>query len=190
MNKIGFILFLLTIGFISCKNSEKEVDKLEIVKKYYEVLDKSNVSGIETLLTDSLLTRETEYDYEQTFSKKEYVEWLKWDSVFDPTYKILEIDQENGFVKAKISKTDKRISFLHKEPIVTNQVIRFENDKIISIETTKYVIFNDSVFVKTRDGLINWIDKIHPELNGFIHDQTKNGGMKYLKAIELYENKK
>ena len=190
MNRIVVLLFLLAIGFISCKNSEKEIDKLGIAEKYYEILDKSNISGIETLLSDSLLTKETEYDYEQTFSKKEYVEWLKWDSVFDPTYKILEIEQENGNVKAKISKTDKRISFLHKEPIVTHQVIRFDNDKISSIETTKYVVFNDSTFVKTRDGLLNWIDKNHPELNGFIHDQTKAGGMKYLKAIELYENKK
>ena len=180
----------VTIGIISCKNSDKEIDKLEIAKNYYDILDKSNSSGIKSLLTDSLLTKETEYDYEQTFSKKEYVEWIKWDSVFQPTYKILEIGQENGTVKAKISKTDIRISFLHKEPIVTDQVIRFDKDKITSIETIKYVIFNDSVFVKNRDGLVNWIDKNHPELNGFIYDQTKTGGMKYLKAIELYENKK
>ena len=190
MNKIAVLSILITIGLISCKNSEKEIDKLEIVKDYYEILDKSNISEIENFLTDSLLTKETEYDYEQTFTKKEYFEWMEWDSVFDPTYKILEIEQENGIVKAKISKTDKRISFLHKEPIVTNQVIRFDNGKITSVETTKYVIFNDSTFVKNRDGLVNWIDKNHPELNGFIHDQTMNGGMKYLKAIELYENKK
>ncbi len=190
MNKIITLLSLFIIGFVSCKNPEKETDRLGIAKNYYEALDKSNVSGIESLLTDSLLTKETEYDYEQTFLKNEYIEWLKWDSVFDPTYKILEIQQENEIVKAQISKTDKRISFLHKEPIVTNQIIRFENDKIASIETTKYVVFNDSIFVKTRDGLVNWIDKNHPELNGFIHDQTKSGGLKYLKAIELYENKK
>ena len=190
MNKTIILLLLLTIGFISCKNSEKEIDELVIAKKYYEILDKSNVSGIEILLTDSLLTKETEYDYEQKFSKKEYVEWLKWDSVFEPTYEILEIEQENGIVKAKISKMDKRISFLHKEPIVTNQIIRFDNDKIMTIETTEYVIFKDSLFVENRERLLNWIDKNHPELNGFIHDQTESGGMKYLKAIELYKNKK
>jgi hypothetical protein len=189
MSKITVLLWFVTIGVISCKNSVSEVDKLEIAKAYYEVLDKSNVSGIETLLTDSLLTKETGYDYEQTFSKKEYVEWLKWDSVFEPTYKILEIRQENGTVKAKISKTDKRISFLHKEPIVTDQVIHFDKDKITSIETTKYVIFNDSLFVANREKLLNWVDENHPELGGFINDQTKTGGMKYLKAIELYENK-
>ncbi len=190
MSKITFLLLFITIGIISCKNPEKEIDKLEIAKRYYEVLDKSNILGIENLLTDSLLTKETEYDYEQIFSKKEYVEWLEWDSVFSPTYIILEIGQERGTVKAKISKTDKRISFLHKEPIVTEQVIHFDKNRINRIETTKYVLFNDSIFVKNRDGLVNWINKNHPELNGFIHDQTKSGGMNYLKAIELYENKK
>lgn len=190
MNKFTVFLLLIAIVINSCKNSEKGFDKLEIAKKYYNVLDKSNVSEIEILLTDSLLIKETKYDYEQTFSKKEYIKWLKWDAVFEPTYKILEIKQENKTVKAKISKTDKRISFLHKEPIVSEQIIYFDNDKITSIETAKNVIFNDSIFVKNRDKLLNWIDKNHPELNGFIHDQTETGGIKYLKAIELYQNKK
>ena len=166
MNRILIISLILLVGLFSCKNSERRINKLEIARNYYEVLDKSNVPGIETLLTDSLLTKETEYDYEQTFSKEEYVEWLKWDSVFEPTYKILEIREQNGTVKATVSKMDKRISFLHQVPIVTDQVIRFDKDKIISIETTKYVIFNDSVFVKNRDGLVKWIDNNYPELNG------------------------
>ncbi|UJH67934.1 hypothetical protein [Allomuricauda sp. SCSIO 65647] len=190
MNKTIVFLWLLTIGFISCKKSEKQIDKLEIAKNYYEVLDQSNVSEMATLLADSLLTKETEYDYEQIFSLKEYIEWLKWDAVFEPTYEILEIEQEDGMVKARISKMDKRISFLHEEPIVTDQVIRFDNDKIASIETTEYVIFNDSTFVENRDSLLNWIDKNHPALNGFIHDQTEVGGIKYLKAIDLYKNEK
>jgi len=148
MNKIVVLSLLLTIGFISCKNSEKENNKLNIAKQYYKVLDNSYNSEIETLLTDSILTKETEYNYEQIFSLKEYVEWLKWDSVFDPTYEFLQIEQENEIVKAKISKIDKRIFFLHEEPIVTNQIIRFNDDKITSIETTKYVIFNDTTFIK------------------------------------------
>lgn len=175
---------------VSCKNSEKEIDKLKIAEKYYKILDNSDVSEIEPLLTDSLLTKETEYNYEQTFSKKEYIEWLKWDSLFQPKYKILEIGKENGAVKARISKMDKRISFLHKKPIVTEQIIRFDKDKITSVETTKYIVFNDSVFVRNRDRFLKWIDDNHPEINGFIFDQTKTGGMKYLKAIELYEKEK
>jgi len=157
---------------------------------YYAMLDMSNHTGMETILTDSLLTKETEADYEQTFSLKEYLDWLEWDSVFDPTYEILELEQKGEIVTAKISKIDKRIMFLHGEPIVSNQIIRFNNDQITSIETTKYVVFNDSTFVKNRDELVDWVNQNHPELNGFLHDQTKLGGMKYLKAIELYKNKK
>ena len=181
---------LLLIGLISCKNSDQEIDKLGIAKKYYAALDNADITKIALLLTDSLVTKETEYGYEQTFSLKEYVEWLKWDAVFEPTYKILQIEQEDKIIKAKISKIDKRILFLHEEPIVTNQVIRFDQDKITSIETTEYIIFNDSTFVKNRDGLVTWIDENHPELNGFLHDQTATGGRNYLKAIELYKNKK
>ncbi|MEG3658987.1 hypothetical protein V5097_16365 [Arenibacter palladensis] len=190
MNKTVILTLLLLIGFICCKNSGKEFDKLKIAEKYYRALNNSDNTEIGLLLTDSLVTKETEYNYEQTFSLEEYMEWLKWDAVFDPTYEILQIEQEDEIVKALISKIDKRISFLHQEPIVTTQVIRFDNDKIISIETTEYVIFNDSIFVKNREGLLNWIDENHPELNGFIHDQTETGGLKYLKAIELYKNKK
>ena len=188
MNKSVILSLLLIVGFLSCKNSGKEIDKLGIARKYYKALDSSNQSEMALLLADSLVTKETEYNYEQTFTLNEYVEWLKWDSIFDPTYKILQIEQEDEIVKAKISKIDKRISFLHQEPIVTNQIIRFDNDKIIGLETTVYVIFNDSIFVKNRDRLINWIEENHPELNGFLYDQTKTGGLKYLKAIELYKN--
>jgi len=179
------LYLLLAIGFTSCKNSEKEIDKLEIAKRYYKVLDDSDTSGIRALLTDSLLTNES--DYEQAFSKAGYVEWLQWDSVFDPTYETLQIEQENGIVKAKISKIDKRILFLHEEPIVTNQIIRFDDGKISSIETTDYVNFKDTTFLKNRSAILSWTGENHPELNGFINDQTKKGGLNYLKAIDFYQ---
>lgn len=189
MNRIVILSLLLTIGFISCKTSEREINRLEIAKNYYKALNSSDNLKMALLLTDSLVTKETEYNYVQTFSVEEFMEWLNWDAVFSPTYEILQMELKDTIVKAKISKIDKRISFLHQVPIVTNQVIRFDNDKIISIETTEYIVFNDSTFVKNRDNIVSWIDENHPELNGFLHDQTEAGGLKYLKAIELYKNK-
>ncbi|MDL5512208.1 hypothetical protein QSE00_10310 [Arenibacter sp. M-2] len=189
MNRTVILSLLLIIGFISCKTSEREINRLEIAKNYYKALNSSDNLKMALLLTDSLVTKETEYNYVQTFSVEEFMEWLKWDAVFSPTYEILQMEQKDTIVKAKISKIDKRISFLHQVPIVTNQVIRFDNDKIISIETTEYIVFNDSTFVKNRDNIVSWIDENHPELNGFLHDQTETGGLKYLKAIELYKNK-
>ncbi|MEP3209726.1 MAG: hypothetical protein ABJN95_11075 [Maribacter sp.] len=194
MKKIIALLVFLTIGFVSCKTSEKEknkeISKLEIAKQYYKALDNSDGTILKDLLTDSLLTKETDYDYEQTFLRDKYIEeWLRWDSVFNPKYKTLEIKQENEIVKAKISKYDKRINFLHKEPTVWKAVIRFDNGKISSIERTN-VVFNEKIWVENRTKLLSWIDENHPELNGFINDQTKSGGIMFLKAMELYENKK
>ncbi|WP_299523716.1 hypothetical protein [Winogradskyella sp.] len=187
MNKTIVLLLLLTIGFLSCKNSEKEVDKIEIVKQYFKTLDNSDYSKISDWFADSLTTIEGEY--KQAYSKSDYLGFLKWDSVFDPNYEILEIGQNNGIVKAKISKMDKRISFLHEEPFIINQIIKFENDKIISVET-EYMGFNEATWERNKNGLLSWIDENHAELNGFIYDQTESGGIKFLKAIELYKNKK
>lgn len=187
MNKIIGLLLLINIGYISCKNSENEIDKLEIVKQYYAVLNNSDYSGMSSWFADSLVTKEG--GYEQVYSQSEYLEFLKWDSVFDPTYEILKIEQEGEMVKATISKSDKRILFLLEELFITNQIIRFQNDKILSVETT-YVNFDYPIWERNKNELLSWIDENHPELNGFIYDQTETGGLKYLKAIELYEKTK
>ncbi|WP_338731391.1 hypothetical protein [Mangrovimonas cancribranchiae] len=187
MNKFTVLLLLITIGIISCKNSGKEIDKLEIAKEFYIAIDNSNPLKTTELITEKFTTIDD--GFEQKYSGNEYAEWVKWDSVFQPTYEILKIEKENGIVKAKISKTDKRISFLHHEPIVTDEIIQFEGNKIKNINRTS-ASFNVEEFVKNRDELVNWITENQPELNGFLNDQTKSGGMNYLKAIELYKNKK
>jgi hypothetical protein len=184
-----FLLWFILLGVASCINNQKKVDLIQITKKYYEVLGESDTSEIKFLIKDTLTTRENEYNYEQSFSKKEYVEWMRWDSIFQPTYKIIEIEQEDNLVKVQISKTDKRISFLHKEPIVTNHIVRFDKDKITHIETVEYVVYNDSLFVQNRGYFLEWVNKNHPEMNGFIYDQTKTGGLKYLELIKLYERR-
>lgn len=126
MNRILIISLILLIGLVSCKNSEKTIDKLQIAEKYFVALDKSNSSKMKDLLTDSLITMVPKYNYEVRYSKNDYVEnWLKWDSIFKPTYKVLEMNIENGIVKAKVSKTDKRILFFMRKPFLTNYTIRF-----------------------------------------------------------------
>lgn len=189
MYRIVLFIFLMGMIGVSCKPSEKEIDQLDIAKQYYKALDDSDHAVIATLLTDSLLTRETEYDYEQIFSLDQYEEWVKWDAVFEPNYKILSIEQEDGKVKATVSKNDTRIQFLHEGPIITDQVFRFKDNKITSIETTKYVVFNDSLFVENRERFLGWMEKNHPDMNDFIYDQTPEGGLKYLKALELYTHR-
>ncbi|WP_422857808.1 hypothetical protein ACOKFD_10020 [Flagellimonas sp. S174] len=189
MKKAAILYLFLTIGFLSCKTSEKEISKLEIANQFYQALNNSDSAVMKVLLTDSLITKEMDYKYIQTFSKKEFIEdWLKWDSVFSPTYKVLEIEQDNKIVRATISKTDKRILLLHKKPTVWKAVLRFDADRIVSIERSN-VVFNDTIWVQNRTNLINWINHNHPELNGFLNGQTESVALKYLKAIELYNNK-
>ena len=187
MSKILILSLFLTIGFTSCKNSEKEVDKIEIAKSYYDNLNNSDYSGTTELFSDSLTTKEGKYI--TNYSKSVYVELLKWDFVFSPSHEILEIEQQDGIVKAKISKRCKRILFLHEKPFITNQIIRFEKNKIVTIETD-YTNFDEKTWERNKTGLINWIDENNPELSGSINDLTESGGIKLLKAIELYENKK
>ena len=179
---------------MSCKNSEKEKikekSKLEIAKQYYNALDNSDSSEMVAIIADSILIRESADDYEERFSINGYTTWLEWDSVFEPNYKILEIEKDNEVVKAKVSKIDKRIFFLTEEPMVWYEILHFENNKIVKVERIKYEVFNVEKFLKNRDGLVNWIDENHSELSGFLFPQTKSAGQKYLKAIEVYERGK
>jgi hypothetical protein len=104
---------------------------------------------------------------------------------------VLEMNLENGTVKAKVSKSDKRITFFMGKPFVTNEILRFQDDKIIEIET-EYINFDEETWGKNRTKLLNWTRENHPELNLDINIniQTESGGKKFLKAIELYENEK
>ncbi|WP_159020121.1 hypothetical protein [Algibacter sp. L3A6] len=187
MKKLIVLLLILVMGFASCKNSEKQIDKIEISKQYFKELSHSDDSKISNCLTDSITIIEGEYKI--IYSKKDYLELLKWDAVFSPNYKILEIEEAGGMVKVKISKIDKRIAFLQETPFIMHQTIKFQKEKIISIET-EYLDFKEATWERNKNTLISWIDKNHPELNGFIYDQTESGGMKFLKAIALYKNRK
>ena len=189
MNKIALFTMFLAFAFFSCKDSEVKNDRLEIAKQYYRALDTSDGLQMKGLLSDSLVVKQTEYDYEQAFTKEEYIgKWLKWDSVFHPTYEVLEIEQQSEIVKVKISKLDKRIFFLHGKPYITNETIKFQKDKISVVEVSD-VNFDAKTWERNRSELLKWVDENHPELDGFIFDQTKSGGLKYLKVMQLYQKK-
>ncbi|WP_396602600.1 hypothetical protein [Algibacter sp. R77976] len=179
--RIVFILILM-VSFVSCK---KKTSNIVIAEMYYNVLNNSDYSKVPLLFPDSITTKEG--DYKKVFSQSDYIEFLKWDSVFKPKYKFLEINEKVDAVFVKVSQKDKRIIFLNEEPIITNQVFRFKEGKISSIEIIDYIVFNDTAFIRNRTKLLNWVKENHPELNGFLYNQTENGGLKFLKAIELYQ---
>ena len=189
MKRTLYILLALAIGFTSCKRVPDENENLEIARSYYQALDHSDGTKMDLLLADSIATVETEYDYKQTFSRHQYVQdWLRWDSIFRPSYTVLEISQEKDLVRARISKIDVRIQLLHGEPTVWKEVLRFTDGRIAHIERTNEV-FNDTTWQKNVGDLESWVREHHPELDGFLYDQTREGGIKYLKAIDLYSNR-
>ncbi|MCF8714293.1 hypothetical protein JM658_05570 [Joostella atrarenae] len=144
---------------------------------------------MEDLLSDSITTAIPKYEYEIKYSKNDYVNnWLKWDSVFEPSYEVLEMNLENGNVKARVSKADIRINFLMQKPFLTNEILRFQSGKIVLVET-EYLNFDNETWGENRSELLEWITENHPELKGFIDDQTEAGGVKFLEAIKLYEDK-
>ena len=183
-----YLIPLLTLSLLtSCKQPQNELSIMELAQTYYTALDESDSTMMGSILGDSLVTIETEYDYQQTFTHDQYLEWVRWDSLFDPSYEVLHMEQVDDVVKARVSKLDRRIAFLHSDPIITEQTIRFNKGRVMEVATTKYVNFNDSLFVANRQVLLDWIDSHHPYLNGFIFDQTKDGGLRYLEALRLYE---
>lgn len=171
---------------LSCQPKEKEVDKVQLVKDYVSALNTFDFEGIVSKFQDSV--RLKEIVYESHFSREDYYHLFQWDSIFQPKYEILEIEEaEDGTVKMQVSKAGPRILFLNKKPIITDEVVRFEGDKIQSVQITDYVVFDEVTWTNTRKDLLSWINANHPELNGFLHDQTKQGALNYMKALEYYQ---
>ena len=184
MKNLVFKLVIIFLFFTASCSSD--CDKICIAEQYYQILNNPDYNKASVLISDSLLT--TEGDYRKTFSNKNYIELLKWDAVFKPEYKVLKIKKEGETVKTTVSQTSKRILFLHGTPVIYNQIFKFKGDRISSVETPDYVVFNDSVFISNREKLLIWVRKNHPEINDFIYDQTEIGGLNYLKAINLYNH--
>ena len=178
---IPSLFLIILLSLIGCNTS---TSPLETAKTYYKALDQSDFKNLPSLLADSIVSKEIVY--ETVYSKKGYMELQRWDSVFGPTYKILDIEEINGKVKAKISKSCPRILFLNGEPIITQETITFNKGKIDNVTIHDYLVFNAKRWDSVRTNLVNFVDQNHKELDGFLYDQTVEGATKYTKAIDLY----
>lgn len=192
MTDFGFkkiaVLVCCILMAISCKQGKKEIDKLQIAENYISALNASDYNQVAGLFLDSI--RFNEMDYKRTFFKEDYHTLFQWDSVFGPKYRIVDVREHANNLHLKVSKECDRILFLHEKPFVTNEIMKIKDGAIHSIDIVEYVDFNDSLWAAKRENLVSWIDKHYPELNGFIHDQTKEGAIKFQKAIDFYRNRK
>ena len=178
-------LLLLTGALLACSSVEKEVNLKEKTQAFYTAMASGDLETLGALHLDSV--RVYEGDYHMAYSLEAYADWLAWDAVFKPTYELLEIEEKEGYTDIVVSKTCRRILFLNEAPIVSKERLYFESGKIQRLEIQEFLSFNDSTWNKKRADLVALIEAERPELNGFLIDQTRQGGLNYLEAIDWFE---
>lgn len=185
MIKNYYFLFVFLVVICSCNFLAKKTPTEKLTEDFYDALNNSNFEMISQLHYDSVRVKEA--DYLMTYAPDDYINWLRWDSVFSPSYKILALKERDEAIEIMVSKECKRTLFLNGSPVVTKERLRFKEGKIYNLEIVESTSYDNENWNRKREELVEWVNKNHPELNGFIHDQTKEGGMKYLKALALYK---
>ncbi len=180
-----FILFFFTTLLTGCAN--KRLTPSDLVTEYYHAFNDSDFNRITAVIADSITIVEGEYV--MPYSQKSFHEQFKWDSIFRPTYKIVELEGQNNRIIATVASSSIRYKFLKNDPLTCRFEISFNSDGITKLESLECLDADWNVWQAKRDSLVNWTKRNHPELDGFIHDLTMNGAINYLKAIELYENR-
>ena len=133
-------------------NKQKLTPK-ETVTKFYNAYNTSNYSEIKKLISDSIII--TQGSYIMPYDQDSYYELFKWDSVFKPTYKTIELKEEKDHVNITLSSTSLRYAFLKNNPLTTHYKILFNNDKISKIEVLESKGANWDVWQKERDSLVS-----------------------------------
>ncbi|TVZ51868.1 hypothetical protein [Dokdonia sp. Hel_I_53] len=187
MKLVGFITFIILC--FSCKHKTELTDHSAISKHYYMALNEGETKEeVASLLSTTLINIQGADT--ARYTQETYKDWIAWDRLFEPTYKVISsVNIDDHRVKIKIEKNDKRIGFLNEEPVVYTEIHTFENQKLSRIELQDYQVFNDSLWIAKRTMLTSYIKENHPELDGFIIDQTADGAKKYLAALTNYKSK-
>lgn len=178
--RLSPLLLLLTL----CMACTQSPDLKKQTEEFYQAMQAHDHAKIVSFYSDSV--RVIGNGYRSVYSKAAYKDWVEWDAAFAPSYEILSLIEGEGYVEAKVRKSDPRILFLNGEPFITKERLNFVDDKIQSLEIIEEQ-YNEARWIETRAAFVNWITENHPELDGFIFDQTKRGGENYERAIELYQ---
>lgn len=177
------ILPLILGLLISCNQADNKLIYEEFIDGYYN----DGFESIAELLSDSIIIADIE-EYKMKYSKQEFEVYYKWDSVFKPEYSVLELGPiTDSTINVTQSVTSKRFEFLDNSPLITRHRFYFTDNNITKIENVEYLNVDFDVWIARRDSLVNWINRNHEELSGFIFDMTQEGAEDYLKAIELYQ---
>ncbi len=165
--------------------NDQKIEIRETVSKYYDARDQGNYTKLQTLISDSITI--TAGDYVMPYNHDSFYEQFKWDSVFKPSYRIVELEEENEGIIASVVLNSIKHEFLKNSDMICQYRISFNSGKISKIEELECKDADWATWSKEVDALVSWTKRNHPELDGFINDMTQKGAMNYLKAIELYE---
>ncbi|MDF1698359.1 MAG: hypothetical protein P1U56_21090 [Saprospiraceae bacterium] len=178
-------LFALLIPFVSCKKKAPSFKKTVIAQVYYEGRNHNAIKEVCALIKNKISI--DEQGVLHNYTTKEYENHLRWESVFNPVFKMLDIKQEGKVVKATISTRDMRTKFLHKKPIVTKELIHFKDGFISKVEISEYVDVEHQTLKKNQDDFLTWINENHPELAKSMMKKSVKGAEKYLEALQIYK---
>ncbi len=184
MKHVPYLLFLQLL-LIGC--SDQKLTPGETVIRYYAARDALNFNETEKLLSDSITI--TEGDYVMSYNTDNFYEVFKWDSLFQPSYKIVELEENKNHIVVTVFLNSIRLNFLNHGPMTCQYKITFRDEKIAKFESLDCTDVDWNTWQKNRDHLVRWTHDNHPELGGFIHDMTANGARNYLHAIEHYNAK-
>lgn len=179
------LFFLLAFIIVSCSNLK--ITKTEQVAAYYNGFINSDYNQVKATLADSLTT--ISGDYITPFTPESYYEQFKWDSVFQPTYEILKLENKNGNLEASVKLQSLKLKFLKNNPMTCINKFYFDLGRINKIVYLDCADADWKVWKQGVDSLVNWTKQNHPELDGFIHDLSMKGAQDYLKAIELFKKR-
>ncbi len=159
----------------------------EIITDFFMAANNADFETISTLISDDFVISEGNFIIAN--SKEKFREVFLWDSEFSPKTTVIDITEKDNAFEVILTKICKRIKFLHDSEIKIKVRVTIKNGMITRMETNDYLKFDLDKFQKRRGEFVRWVSANHPELSGFINDQTKEGAKKYLKAIDLYKKK-
>ena len=181
------LIFTLAVFIFSCTNNTYK-QREKTIYNYFLGLNSGDFNLISESVTDSITT--SEMSFILTKNKQELYVHYKWDSVFNPKYKILEISADSNKFNCTIEKICERIKFLQDTSTIFKTDIEFDDGKIARHSITEYIKFDTETWESRRDSLVAWIDRNHPELTGFVFDLSPEGAQRYKKAMNLYRKNK
>lgn len=177
---------LILIAFL-CFSSCQKNDFAKITQNYLNAYENLGFDKISPYLSDTITI--IDGSYQKSYPLDDFQVYYEWDSVFNPQFDLLEISSTDNNVFLIVSSQSKRFEFLGNNPFITRQKISFKERRIYKIEILENIDIDWDLWTRKRDSLVKWTNSNHPELSGFINDMTKAGSEKYLKAIDLYNNK-